>query len=192
MMKTVHLVLIMILLLTTIINASDTLRVSTGEILTGEIKSMERNVITIETDYSDSDFMIDWGKVTEIFSDRLFIITTTEGDRYYGTIKSDSSDKSKVKVVEDGNLFQKNLSDIVYIKQVDKDFISRLSASFDIGFSYAKANNLTQFSMRSNIGYLADTWLTNAYYNAVFSEQDEVEPTQRKEGGLGFQYFLTS
>jgi hypothetical protein len=44
--------------------------------------------------------------------------------------------------------------------------------------------------MRSNIGYLADTWLTSAYYNAVFSEQDEVEPTQRKEGGLGFQYFL--
>ena len=74
--------------------------------------------------------------------------------------------------MEDGNLFQKNLSDIVYIRQVDKDFISRLSASFDIGFSYAKTNNLTQFSMRSNIGYLADTWTTNAYFNAVLSEQD--------------------
>lgn len=190
MMKTIHFVLLMILISTTLIQAADSLRVSTGEVLAGEIKSMERNVIAIETDYSDSDFMIDWAKVIEISSERLFIISTTQGDRYYGTINSDSSDKSKVNIVEEGNMFQKNLSDIVYIKQVDKDFISRLSASIDIGFSYAKTNNLTQFSMRSNIGYLADTWLTSVYYNAVFSEQDDVEPTQRKEGGLSFQYFL--
>jgi len=190
MIKTIHSVLFMILLSTTLIKAADSLRVSTGELLVGEIKSMERNVITFETGYSDSDFMIDWGKVAEISSDRLFIITTTQGDRYYGTIKSDISDKSKVNVVENGHLLQKNLSDIVYIKQVDKDFISRLSASFDIGFSYAKTNNLTQFSMRSNLGYMADAWLTSAYFNAVISEQDDVTPTKRKEGGLGFQYFL--
>ena len=190
MKRTIHVVLIMILLSATLIKAADSLRVNTGEILVGEIKSMERNVITIETDYSDSDFKIDWGKVTEISSDRLFIITTTQGDRYYGTIKSDTSDKYKVNITDDGNLFQKNLSDIVYIKQVDKDFISRLSASIDIGFSYSKTNNLTQFSMRSVVGYMADAWFTNAYFNAVLSEQDEVEPAQRKEGGLGFQYFL--
>ena len=190
MIKTIHFVLLMILLSTALIQAKDSLRVKSGEVLAGEIKTMERNVVTIETDYSDSDFMIDWGKVTEISSDRLFIIATTQGDRYYGTIKSDISDKSKVNVVEDGNLFQKNLSDIVYIRQVDKDFISRLNASFDIGFSYAKTNNLTQFSMRSNLGYLADDWTTNAYFNAVLSEQTDVATTKRNEGGLSFQYFL--
>jgi len=190
MKRTIHVVLLMILLSAILIQAADSLRVNTGEILVGEIKSMERNVIIIETDYSDSDFKIDWGKVTEISSDRLFIITTTQGDRYYGTIKSDTSDKYKVNITDDGNLFQKNLSDIVYIKQVDKDFISRLSASFDIGFSYAKTNSLTQFSMRSNLGYMADTWLTSAYFNSVLSEQDSVRPTKRNEGGLSFQYFL--
>ncbi len=190
MMKSSALILLFILLSTSFINASDTLKVSTGEILVGEIKRMDRSVITIETDYSDSDFMIDWAKVTEISSDRLFIITTSQGDRYYGTIKSDNSDKTKVKIVEQGNLFQNNLSDIVYINQVDEDFISRLSASIDIGFSFAKTNNLTQFSMRSNVGYLADTWNSNAYFNTVLSEQDDVEPTKRNEGGLSFQYFL--
>ncbi len=190
MMKSSALILVFILLSTSFINASDTLKVSTGEILAGQIKKMDRNVISIETGYSDSDFMIDWAKVTEISSDGLFIITTTQGDRYYGTIKSDNSDKTRVKIMEQGKLFQKNLSDIVYINQVDEDFISRLSASIDIGFSFAKTNNLTQFSMRSNVGYLADTWTSNAYFNTVLSEQDDVEPTRRNEGGLSFQYFL--
>lgn len=189
-MKTTTIILFIIFLSTTLVSASDTLRVSTGEILAGEIKKMDRSVITIETDYSDSDFMIDWAKVTEISSDRLFIIATTEGERYYGTIKTDFSDKNKVKIVEDGNLIQKNLADIVYINQVDEDFISRLSASIDIGFSYAKTNNLTQFSMRSNVGYMADTWTSNVYFNTVLSEQDSVQPTKRNEGGINFQYFL--
>ena len=162
MMKSPAIILLFILISTTFIIAKDTLKVNTGEILVGEIKKMDRNVISIETEYSDSDFLIDWSKVTEISSERLFIISTTQGDRYYGTINTDKSEKSKVKIIEDGNLFQKNLSDIVYINQVDEDFISRLSASIDIGFSYAKTNNLTQFSLRSNV---------------VLSQQDNVEQT---------------
>jgi hypothetical protein len=190
MMKNPSLILFFILISTTFNIANDTLKVNTGEILVGQIKKMDRNIISIETGYSDSDFLIDWSKVIEISSNRLFIITTTQGDRYYGTINTDKTEKSKIKIIEEGNLFQKNLSDIVYINQVDEDFISRLSASIDIGFSYAKTNNLTQFSLRSNVGYLADTWNSNAYLNTVLSEQDNVEPTNRNEGGLSFQYFL--
>ena len=35
--------------------ANDTLLVSNGDVLVGEIKSMERGVLVMETDYSDSD-----------------------------------------------------------------------------------------------------------------------------------------
>ena len=171
---------------------TDTLIVSTGDQLIGEFKSMDRGVIQMETDYSDSDFKIVWNEVTEIYSNRLFIITTTSGSRYYGTIRSDKSDKIKVIITEGNVQSTSKLSDIVFINQVDEDFFSRLSASISIGFSYAKTNNLTQFSTISNLGYLTDKWSGDIFYNAVRNTQNDVDPTKRNEGGIGFRYFLPS
>ncbi len=36
---------------------------TTGDRLVGEIKSVEKDVLTLETAYSDSDFKIEWEKV---------------------------------------------------------------------------------------------------------------------------------
>jgi len=170
-----------------LIAASDTLVVNTGDVLVGELKTMERSVLKMETDYSDSDFMIDWDMVKEIYSDRLFIITTSQRKRFYGSIRSD---KANIIITEEGNQYISKIADIVFINQVDKDFLSRLSASISIGFSYAKTNNLTQFSMISNLGYLTDNWSADASFNGVRSTQDDVDPTKRNEGGLSFRYFL--
>ena len=45
---------------------TDTLIFANGNIVVGEIKSMSRGIIEIETDYSDSDFKIEWDKVAGI------------------------------------------------------------------------------------------------------------------------------
>ena len=47
---------------------TDTLIFKNGNMVIGEVKSMNRGVISIETDYSDSDFLIEWDKVAEIYS----------------------------------------------------------------------------------------------------------------------------
>ena len=48
--------------------ATDVVILTNGDRLVGEIKSVEKDVLTIETDYSDSDFKIEWGKVASIES----------------------------------------------------------------------------------------------------------------------------
>ena len=75
---------------------SDTLIVSRGVVLTGEIKSMKRNVLYMETDYSDSNFKIEWEKVREIYSSRNFVIFLSSNKKYYGKIRSDHSDKKLI------------------------------------------------------------------------------------------------
>ena len=78
--------------------ANDTLIVSNGDVLVGEIKSMDRGVLLMETDYSDSDFNIEWEKVVEFHSNRNYIIILSEGERYYGKIHSDPADGKKLMV----------------------------------------------------------------------------------------------
>jgi hypothetical protein len=170
--------------------ANDTLVVSNGNVLVGELKNMDKSVIQMETDYSDDDFKIDWDMVKEIYSNRLFIITTSEGNRYYGSIRSDKKNKTNVIITEQDKHYTARITDIVFINQVDKDFLSRLSASISLGFSYAKSNNLTQFSTIGYLGYLTDQWSIDASFNGVNSTQDDVDPTKRIEGGIGFKYLL--
>ena len=50
---------------------TDTLIFKNGNMVVGEIKSMSRGVIQIETDYSDSDFMIEWEKVNNTLFELL-------------------------------------------------------------------------------------------------------------------------
>ena len=45
---------------------TDSLLLDTNTIIVGEVKSMKRGVLTIETNYSDSDFNIEWLEIIKI------------------------------------------------------------------------------------------------------------------------------
>lgn len=189
-MKIILSFILLILSTENLLAISDSLVVSNGDVLVGEIKSMERGVLVMETDYSDSDFKIEWNNVIEFHSKRNFIVTLSEGQRYYGKIKSDPSNSGKVVITEADIEHQANLIDIVYLDAVKKDVLSRLSASIDLGFSYTKANNLRQISTRTYLGYLNEDWSTDVTFDAVRSAQDNVDETKRTDASVGFRYFL--
>jgi len=52
------------------------------------MKSMSRGVVTIETAYSDSDFKIEWAKVTKVNSKGAFIVSLESGERVITTIRT--------------------------------------------------------------------------------------------------------
>ena len=116
---------------------------------------MDKGVLTIETDYSDSDFKIEWEGIKEIYSKTKFLITLSSGTRYNGPLKSSTTGSVIIDDYTTGDE-EVNLNEIVFLKSVDDGFKSRLYANIDLGFSITKANNLRQVSMRSKIGYLAN------------------------------------
>jgi hypothetical protein len=168
----------------------DTILVSSGDVLVGDMKNMKRGVVTVETPYSDSDFKIEWAKVIRVSSRGAFIVSLESGERIITTIRSKSSDSLTVVLIKNGEEVNVAISDIVFIKGVDEGFIDRLSASIDFGFTLTKANNLKQFSSRSSLGYLANNWSADISLDAVRSSQDSVESTNRTDATGTFSYFL--
>ncbi|MCF8366281.1 MAG: DUF481 domain-containing protein [Bacteroidales bacterium] len=167
----------------------DSLIFKNGNFMVGEIKSMDKGVLIFETDFSDADFKIEWKGISEIFSENFFLISVTDGYRYNGSFYSiDTS--GTILITEEAGLAQTKLDDIVYIKSLDKDFWSRVSASIDVGLSVTKANNLHQFDTRANIGYLADRWSLNGTVSSLLSNQDDVDPTKRTDGSGTYTMFL--
>jgi len=169
--------------------SQDSLIFKNNDFIVGEIKSMDRGVLTIETDYSKNDFTIEWSGLKEIYTKTHFLITLTNGDRFTGTLTS--VDSAYVTIHDDENKTTRHLlNDLVIMKSVSDKFWDRIHASISVGYSLTRAQNLKQFSMRSNVGYLAKRWSGDASYNSVNSSQDEVEDIQRKDGGINFNYFL--
>ena len=168
---------------------TDSLIMKNGDVIIGEFKDMDRGVLGIETDYSDSDFKIEWEGIKEIYSTTKFLVTATDGSRYNGTINSSGDGKVTIDDEDVGNIAS-NLADIVVLKSVNDGFLSRLYASVDVGFSFTKANNFKQVTVRSKVGYLADRWSADVNYNTLNSTQNETEPIKRTDGGFAFRQYL--
>ncbi len=168
---------------------NDSLILNNGDKIIGEIKAMNRGVVSIETDYSDSDFKVEWDGIKELYTISSFLITLSDGTRLNGKIESSAPGKV-ILITEDEGTVETEFDNIVFLKSVDKGFWDQVYASIDIGFDLTKANNLRQFSTRSTLGYLAERWSADATYNTLNSVQDDVDPIHRTDAGLAFKYYL--
>ena len=168
---------------------NDTLILNNGDVIVGDLKSMDKGVLTIEPSYSDSDFKIKWEDIKEMKATQRYLITLSDGQRINGTFSSAGDGKIFIDN-EDGEDQTVDQSEVVNINSVDSGFLSRLSANIDFGLSLTKANNQRQLNGNLRLAYLADRWSSELYYNTLLTTQDDVADIQRNDAGLGFRYFL--
>ena len=187
--KFLLLALLIITSISTIKAQNDSLILLNKDVIIGEAKSMDRGVLTYDTDYADSDFKISWDNVAEIYTKTIFLITLSDGSRYNGHLESVGPEKMVI-VTTEGERHETNRDNIVHMDDIDQGFWSQLYFSIDVGFDLTKANNFSQLSARSNIGYDAKRWGVEASYNTLYSSQDDVDDINRSDGGVGGKYYL--
>lgn len=122
----------------------------------------------------------------------------TKGNRLNGSIETDDSDNTRI-IIHDMNNGDTtvNMMDIVFLKAIDQNFVSRIDLALSVGYTLTKANNNHQFSGRVNLGYLSNTFAFNANFNMVRSFQEQKQDTnvvkiatRRTEGGGGLRAFI--
>ncbi|MCK5676880.1 MAG: DUF481 domain-containing protein [Flavobacteriaceae bacterium] len=171
-------------------NFHDTLVLVNNNIIVGEFKRMDRSIITFKTKYSDKDFKIKWNKVNEIYSDRVFIISFSDGSRITSSIHSSKKNKGKVILDSGINSQEEDLMDIIFLEPIGKNFLSRLTIDIDFGITVTKANNLKQLNSSLSYSYLANKWRTNGSFKTVLSRQDSISDISRMDGNVDVSYFL--
>lgn len=172
-----------------LLSQNDTIITHNDNIIIGQIKNMDKGVLTMETEYSKSDFTIEWEGIREIYSSSYFLFTTSQGLRISGSIRSIGNDMLELNDNE-GNLITIEIKDLVYIKSIEQKFLSRFTARVDLGYSLTKANNLEQFTVNSRFSYIVDLRSLEMYYNSLLSRQDSIQNIERYDAGLTYRYFL--
>ncbi len=169
---------------------NDTIRLFNNDLLVGEIKKMDQSVITFKTKYSDKDFRIKWHKIKELYTNRYFIISMSDGRRLTSDIKSIKKKDRKVSLQAGVNSFEEDLLSIIYLDPIGKSFLSRFTVDIDFGITLTKANNLRQYTSNLSVTYIEDKWSADGFFKSVFSTQDEINDLKRNEARLGYQYYL--
>ena len=104
--------------------AQDVVVTTSGDRLVGEIKSVTKDVLTLETDYSDADFKIKWDKIASIESDRQFLLETFDGKRVSGSLKPVAEQKAVVQVADT----QVQLPQVSAVQPFERSFWSRFDS----------------------------------------------------------------
>ena len=163
---------------------------SNKDMIVGDIKGMNKGVLTIETDYSDSDFKIEWDGISYIRTETTFLISLEDGSRYNGVLRY-SDVTGGIEILDsDLGTFDVSANQIVYLNAFEDDFWHRLSASVDLNYSFTRANNFRQAGANAQLGYVASKWSSGATFSLVTSSQDDAEDTRRIDGGVNFRWFL--
>ena len=173
-----------------VFSQNDSIILSNSDVLIGKIESLDKSVLTFSTPYSDSDFKIKWHKVQEIYSDRTFTISLTNGQRFQSVIRTDSTDIKKVILKNEGVSFSEDLTKVILLDPYGSSFFSRLEFNIDFGITLTKANNFKQFSINSSFLYDSNKWGVYGNYGTIRSTQDKTEDIYRMDAAAGFQWFL--
>ena len=164
---------------------ADTVTMVTGEKIVGEIKNVQKDVITISTSYSDADFKIEWDKVAAIDSTRQFLIETFDGRRVSGSLTTDVAKKA----VQVGAVAIA-LADVSVIQPIERSFWSRFETGADFGYSMTQANDATQLTLGGNLLYRDENVVDTLLGNVFKSTQSNAPETQRWNLGNDFRYLF--
>jgi len=176
--------IVIILLISTITSAqNDTIRLKNNNVLFGELKSLDKGILVIETEYSDKDFRIEFNKIVELNIERKCIIILTDGRRRFGNIKTNAEGIVEI-TDEDDNIEHYKLNEIVGLTEVKDKFWSRFNGSIDIGFNFTKANSDTQITVDGSLEYTDETWLSEGKISVLNSDRDDANKTKRTDANL--------
>jgi len=188
-MRAYTIIIILIICTMQVLSQNDTLVMKNGDVLVGEIKEMQTGVLKYETDYSDKDFAIEWDEVRAIYTTTAFVVSTSDGRRMNGVLKTDQSDSSRVLIIGILGLSSARKNEIIFMKAFEKNLLGRFDATFDLGISLAKANDLSQINSKGTFGYVGKSWGSNASFDVVRSVQDSVQ-TRRTEANISGRLLL--
>src|SRR5688572_23162406 len=166
----------------------DVVTTTSGDRLVGEIKRVEKDVLTLETAYSDADFKIEWEDVAALESKRQFIVETFDGRRLTGSLSLDPDKKPVVQIAGTGV----PLTEVAVVQPFERAFWSRWDTALDFGYSMTRTNSAKQLSLGTNTSYRDERYVDVIFANVFNSSQDNAPDTKRWDLGNDFRRLLGS
>ncbi|HEX7878168.1 MAG TPA: DUF481 domain-containing protein [Candidatus Eisenbacteria bacterium] len=169
---------------------TDTVRLNTGDILTGEIKSMERGQLVYSTDTMET-VSIKWSRVLRVSSPSWYLVTVEGGAQYYGRLQLADTD-GRLRVAILNRYDDLEMADVVRIEPIESRVWDRISVALSFGLSYTKASEVSQLTTDGNMKYKDRRHLIELGGNLIWTDKgDESARSQQFDTALQYQHTIT-
>jgi hypothetical protein len=165
---------------------TDVLVMKNGDHMTCEVKGLEQGVLYVSFDYIDGTTSVDWSKVLRLESKQLFVVKTSGGEVYLGTLRTPerpADQPVKIEVmaspVHEAAVVER--SQIVTMIATSDRFWERFNGEVALGLIYSKGNQSTQYSLSSNTVYVRERWNASASYDSSLSSSAGVTASTRNQ-----------
>jgi hypothetical protein len=158
---------------------TDNIWLENGNKVTGEIKKLEYGKLTFNT--NDLGLLnVNWEKVVNIESNKVFEIETTQGYLFRGKLE-DLADTGAVLVRTGAAGTEIDLRDITTIYPIKSRFIKRISGPVNLSIGYSKANDLLQLGFDTDLGYRGTKIYSSFSSSSAYTSQYDSIKTQRQK-----------
>jgi hypothetical protein len=166
---------------------NDLLVLRNGDRITGEVKGLARGKLDYSTDDAGR-LSVEWEKVARLTSIHSFDCEDARGVRRFGRLNP--SGRDGYVVFEDVRAETLRVADVIGITPVNAQFVERLSSYLDLGFTLAKANQATTFSLSGMVAYRAPAIGSQFTYDSYAQGQETVPTTTRNTFRQSVSWYL--
>jgi hypothetical protein len=166
---------------------TDTVILVNGDRITGEVKALSRGKLDYSTDDAGR-LSIEWERVTRIQSPNPFEVEMGSGMKYFGKLENGEADGTVV--IRDTTAVTVRIPDVVAITPLNASLLLRTRGFLDVGFTLAKANKATTFSLSGETDYRGPKLGTRLAFDSYAQGQESSPTVTRNAGQLTLAWFL--
>ena len=167
---------------------TDVIVLFNGDKITGEIKGLETGLLKLSTN-NLSTVYIEWDKITEIRTNKIFECELTDGRIYFGSFQP--SEKKGMIIIKgvtlENELFMKY---IVRITRIKISFWDILEGYIKMGISYDKGSKVGEFNFGTDIIYTTKSQRSELILNSNFSGTEGNPTSSNNNASFAYNRFL--
>lgn len=163
---------------------TDVVYIENGDRLTGELRSMSRGKIAYKTDVA-STINLEWERISQIEIKRDILVETVTGARYSGHISKTDEPLELSVATKNGPVVIKN-RDVASMNPLNQSGLRNVTADVSAGFSFAKANSVTQFNGSAAISQRTSKRILSASVSSNMSSSSDNPSSQRANIALNY------
>ena len=148
-----------------------------GDKLTGEIKSLKRGQLNLNTEATGT-IGIEWDKVSSVISNQRIQVEVSNGTRYFGSLASSENISSITVVTNDGPRTLDPV-DVIVMTPIEGGGIHGLNVDFSVGYNFAKAGGVQQATLGVNMDYRSLIRIESLRFSTVITNSDTQDASKR-------------
>ena len=174
---------------------NDTVVVSNGNLIVGEIKQLQRGQLKYDTDALGTVY-VEWPKVTSVATNKTFEITLESGGIHFGSLGL--GERDSVAILAAGRTLSVATQSVVALQRIKPSFWDALDGNLNLGFDFTQQSSKLDLSLSGKVKYArrvqesvtAEIFqsdglvITELAFNSSFSRQDDTDNIERLQASL--------